>query len=289
MGIRSTALHGADGIANFEPIWECEDGSIGDGGDGVGSVNIIATDPNGASPGGGAGKFVSVVEGANGSAIDWDADYNLVLTINVEDVGYADSADAAGRFLWLLRASATAGTSWSVYFRDGYATARNYHDPVDVDGASWDYYEAATSTVPSRDAQAIAETSLYHSQTIHVFAKRTVGAGDLYLDCICPIPTDEGFAKLWDIWLTDEYECVIGEGPHEHTQVISLIDGATDYAIDVDPYEFENFRLPPGDGRIIAVYADITSSTLADQIEFANPSAVASSYTERWTALRGVE
>ena len=280
MGIRSATLHGATGVTAFRPIWELETSTI----NADASVYLDAE----ANASGAGNNTILVDPGFGGSGLDWDADYQHVGYISATAAGYANLSDSFGRFLWLLRAKVTAG-EWRAIFRSGYETARNYHDPVAVTNGLFDYHEVGVATLPPYDQQSIALTTLEHNSFFHITAKRISGAGDLFLDCLCPIPVDEGFVKVWEGGASPSRDIVVGEGPHEHTQVLTIWAGAPDLAMDVDPYEFENFRLSPGDGRVICVYARTASSTLADQIEFGDTSASTATYVERWSTLRGAE
>jgi len=284
MGPRSANKHGAAGVTSFVPIWECEDGTFG------GDVSEdAASDQNGASPGSGSGSFLLVDEDGGNTSWD-DGDFHTAVYLSLSQVGYTTASDAYGRFVWLLRAKVSAGT-WQVRMRTGYNTARNYFDPVEISGTSWDYLYLGICTVPPRNAQAIDTGAMAVAGDINtnvwLEAKVTAGAGDLSLDCICTIPIDEGFLHIWDGMVDTSVDLTFGQGPMGSTQVIDVAGGPA--AADVSPFEAEGFYLPPGDGRIIAVYARETTSDLTDQIEFADPTNIASAYTERWVSLRGAE
>jgi len=297
MGIRSAALHGATGVMSFIPVWECEDGTnIGDASvsdDGGGS------EPNTASPGGGSGDYVIINPGAGGTAIDWsDGDFHQVYGQTLTGAGYNDNTkvDAAGRFLLLLRTKMqTAGNEWRVRIRSGFGSSlQSYHDPVSIASTSWNYYQVGTITMPGRNKQAL-ETAFLSSageyDSIFLEAKQITGSGDLYLDCVPFVPIDEGFLKIIDTITDTSRLAVIAEGPKGDTQVLQVDDvGGGAFAIyRNEAFEFEHFRLPPGDGRIMCVYARSASSVFTDQAEFADASIMTSAYTERWAALRGAE
>jgi len=282
MGIRSATRHGATGVTDFLPVWECEDGTFG------GDVSEdAATEVNTASPGSGSGSYLQVVE----NATDWDdGDFHLVVNMNMISAGYAATAsDGFGRFIWLLRTKVTAGT-WQVRLRAGYSTAQSYYDPAEVSNTSWDYKQVAVCSIPPRNLQAIASDVIVSDAElnfmIYLYAQRTAGAGDLYVDCFCLIPVDEGSLVVPSTYALTTTDTVIGEGPSESAQVVAHIGTINFFNA---AFENEDFRLPPGDGRVICTYARLSSSVLTDQIEFADPADVTSIYTERWTALRGAE
>ena len=289
LGIRSVGKHGATAISGFVPVWEAEDGTNADAevaDDGGG------TEPNTASPGGGSGDYITVTPVGGGT--DWDdGDFHGVAHIDATDVGYTAGLDELGRFLWLMRAKVSAG-EWQVRLRMGYFTAKSFYDPVLVDGTSWDYYEVANAAFPGRNMQALdiahvtADAELLTA--IFIEAKRTSGAGTLSIDCFCSIPIDEGFLKIWGGTLTNTTDMVFGQGPNEADQTI-WGTAAGGFTYDVVAFENENFRLPPGDGRIYCVYARVGSSVFTDQLEFGESAAsnATPAYTERWTGLRGAE
>jgi len=280
MGIRSTTLHGADGVTNFDPVWELEDaGALGT------DVTVdAASDTTNASPGGGSGEFIKVIENIR----DWDAQYWPVCTITLADVGYADYDDAAGRFLLLLRGLVTAG-EWSVYARAGLGTAYSYADPISITSTVWQHHELALPSIPAYDRQSFTTASI-HPFALYIYAKRISGAGNLWLDCVCPIPIDEGFCKISNtlLILSSNRYAIMGEGPHGHFQAMCIADEAADYDLYLPVYEWEALRLPPGDGRLIIAYSN-AAGALTVGLDIANAATSASTYTERWSALRGAE
>lgn len=271
MGIRSAAKAGTP--ANFKAIWECEDGTNGtdaaDGGD------ATASD----------GNKVTVTPGT--------ATWAKRMTITMSQAG-APYADNFGRMLWLLRTKVSAGT-WEVQLRFGYSAMADddfVRGPVvEVDNDAWDYKECGTSTIPFRNTH-VFDIASYGASTdseaaVQVWARRTGGAGTLDLDCLCPIPVDEWYLKTAGFTASrtaaDDYEqWYCGESP-EHTQqglVFYLNLPATHYVTHVATIEGK-LRFPPGDGRLIMVYARATTSDITDTI-----TAYADIYY-RWLTLRG--
>ena len=294
MGIRSATLHGASGVTGFIPIWECEAATL------VADTSIAAdgggTEPNTASPGAAAGDYVNIDPSAGGSAITWnDGSYHAVLAWTLTDVGYATFSDAAGRFLWLLRTKAQSG-EWSLRLVSGYGNyvnAQGYLDPVSVTNTAWDYKEMGVSTIPARNRQVISTSILADGLDslayIVLEAQLISGSGDLRVDCLCPVPIDEGFLKVSRGLADTANDTWFCESPKGERQVLHTHDAATDHIERVEPFEAETFRIPPGDGRIICVYAQAASSLLTDRIEFADTSVGASLFTERWVSLAGTE
>ena len=286
MGIRSATLHGATGVTAFKHRWECEDGSFPD----AEVTEDAASEVNLASPGAGVGSFLVVTPAGGGT--DWDdGSFHNVVTIAADAVGYATASDAFGRFLWLLRAKVSAGT-WEVRFSIGYSGTGSvrFNDPVEVTNTSWDIHEMGIGKFPPRDMQTIPVAVLPLvgdlKMQVSIDAKRTAGAGTLSLDCLYDVPTDEGFIKIPNGYATTTVVTLIAEGPNDTAQVITLLSG-THFTLPT--FEIENFRLPPGDGRVIIVYARAASSVFTDEIEYNEAALCTLTYAERWTALRGTE
>jgi len=284
MGLRSANKHGTP--ANFVPVWELEDGTMG-----ADSTADAATEPNTASPGGGSGSRVVVAE----NVLEWDNTWANVCHITLNDVGYDTAAKipcSFGRFLVLCRAKIGAGT-WEMRLMTGYPiTGYSYTDPVEVDDTDWVYYEMGIVNVPPRNLQAIEDayfsTDNEEDFTVYLNAQRTSGAGNLFVDCLCWVPLDEGFFCTKDGLSSATQDTILGEGPKEDTAVV-VYSSVTAGTFDICTFEFENFRLPIGDGRLICVYSTAGADVFATTIEFADAAEVASYYTERWISLRGSE
>jgi hypothetical protein len=108
----------------------------------------------------------------------------------------------------------------------------------------------------------------------------------LHLDCLIPIPIDEGFCKTeYTAAGTADIDFYLAESPEGTIQAIS---GASTYLYRPGSIvSQEHFRLPPGDGRIYCVYEETSSSDITDTIIF-NDGDVGR-YYERWLSLRGGE
>jgi len=282
LGIRSATLHGATGMTNFIDTWEAEDGTEGT------DVTVdAASEVNTASPGNGSGSFVTVAE----VAVDWDdGTFYTVESWTLTNVGYGTASDGFGRFLWLLRAKVATGSTWQAQLRVGYAGSYITLDTVQIVEDNWQYFELGIGSLPPRDLQTITTTVIGVADDANLYvalmARRTAGAGNFKVDCICPIPIDEGFLKIPAGYANTTHHTGIAQSPKDTAQAF-VISNIGIYSLPT--FEVENFRLPPGDGRIICVYARASETVLTDIIEFCEPSEAALNYTERWTALRGAE
>lgn len=270
MGIRSANKHGT--LANFVNVWELEDGV-----NGTDASDVVDADASG-------GNAVQVSPGT--------ATWAKRSTITLATVS-ANEVDNYGSFLWLLRTEVSAGT-WEVQMRWGYDGMED-DDMVqgeikEVDWTSYDYVALGNADIPGRDLHCIPR-SLYNDEKdktwqIQVWARRTDGSGTLKIDCLCPIPLDEGYLMVWDMAVASgtSGHVFFSEASEGRRQVMTYDSG---YFAGFVPFAADNFRLPPGDGRLVIVSTATTGSALGGAL-YLNESD-GGKYYERWTNLRGAE
>ena len=283
MGIRSAGKHGADGITNFANIWECEAGTNN-------AAEAGVTDEVDATASG--GNMVEVTE----NELEWDATWQQVLEIDIGAIT-SDEEDQRGNFLWLLRAKVDSGT-WEVrlsvtsgvdaFGAAGYVSRRM--DIVEVTDTDWRYYEMGIAPMSERNIHAIINsdypTSSEANFKVFIYARRTGAAsGDLNVDCVIPMPVDEGFMKFDGVINFDHN--YIGQSPEGTYNIIGVSAGGILGVVTSGPESVENFVLPPGDGRIYCVYEGQGASDITDVIIF--NQADVGRYYERWLSLRGSE
>jgi hypothetical protein len=279
MGIRSANKHGATGISNFVDTWELEDGfnypDVADNVDGVAS----------------GGNRITVTE----SGVDWDdGDFHNVCYIDLDDVSTPNEADQMGNFLWLLRAEGTSSDVWEVRLRFWLGRDDNYiiKDIIEVSSyEGWRYYEMGISPISLHNFQTIIDadydTDNIDGYSITVQARRTTDSdGVLKLDCLIPIPIDEGFCKISTPGNALTVSDMLGQSPTGLAQVIRR-DYTNDALLGWGTVDsIENFVLPPGDGRIYCVYSG-NPSIIGDTVIFNDGDT--GRYYERWLSLRGAE
>ncbi len=271
-GMRSAGKRGT--LANFINIWALDDGTLN--ADDVTDV----------------GAYVQVAP----NVLTWDNTWQKALVIKLSDVT-ANEKDNYGLFTWLLRAQVASGT-WEAQLRWGYVgMSDDEHirgSIVELTNTSWDFTEQGIKPIPLRNLHAFDTTLLSENldapYRIQVWARRTAGAGNLHLDSLSPVPQDEGFLKVWGFNLTtagspNDDSLYFGEGPdgQTHVQTSEYGSGLGEFP----PFVAENFRIPPGDSRIIMVIARLTESDATDQF-WVNPLDTGR-YYERWELLRGSE
>jgi len=281
-GLRSADKHGT--LVNFVPVWECEDlaGSLGT--DAARAADVTA------SPGGAGDTMVTVTPGT--------ATWSKRLTLETGDVTM-NYADNFGRFLWILRAQLEAAGTWEIQLRFGYfdmADADFVRGPiVETSAVAWDLLEMGIATVPMRDLQVLPAASIPLTSeglwSIQVWARRTVGGAGvvLDLDCICPVPIDEGFISMDGFTASrtsaTAYDTLyFAESPQGTRQAVTykLLGGGLN-AKEMVSTSGQSFQYPLGDGRMYIVYGTAAGSDIADQL------IVGSKFYERWASLRGAE
>jgi hypothetical protein len=282
MGVRSANKHGATGITNFEEIWECEDGTNNASESGI-------TDTVDATASG--GNRVTLTE----TDLNWDdGTYRMVLNLKLSDIS-ANEQDNFGKYLWLLRAKASAGSStWDVKLQYSYHYSTNPVSPIDseiveVSGTSWNIYEMGLSPIGLRNMHALLDTDFgFSNETtfrVDIFARRTSGAADLHLDCLCPIPTDEGFCKVERTSAADTDVTIFGYSP-EGTTAVMAHTNANAPIRTAGTVNDEGFRLPLGDGR---TYIVASNTSYHDLNNLSVNASDVGKYYECWLSLRGSE
>jgi hypothetical protein len=287
MGIRSDAK--AD-TTHFNPIWECEDGVLAAA---VATADII-TEVNTASPGGGSRAYVVGTPTADNT---WEQYLEIrIADLSLGSPSYSDSF--IGTFLWLLRSKVATSSTYEVRLRHGVSGMYTYVNSriAEVDHTSWNYTEMSVVSIPPWDIHGLTawndvgganENKLLYLCDVSVWAKRTSGTADIYFDCLCPIPVDEGFLHFGRATdASDTYYVSFFDSP-QHTQSMLVIDTSNDYARSTPSFNSRNFVLPPGNGRLYCVYSGSDDSDITD--EFIFNSADNGKYYERWLSLRGSE
>lgn len=272
LGIRGAEKHGA--ITNFVSVWECEDGT-----NSAGAVDTVDATASG-------GDMVRFTPGS-------DDTWLKVLTLKLSDVT-ANYGDNLGRFLWLLRCKNNGTATYQIRLRFGYSgmdDADHVFGPIqEFSYSGYEFVEIGQSAIPLRNWQAATAdmTASYEADCqVQIWAKRTSGSVEIDLDCLVRIPIDQGFLVVRDAAISSNDFFIFNETPLGETQCVNYESGTpvlTEF-LDFDQW---NFRLPPGDGRMIISYARPTGTVLTDQIG-AGQAAGWDGYYERWASLRGAE
>lgn len=275
LGVRSATKHGT--VGNFETFWECEDASLVTDA----ALNTDAT----ANPGGAGNTKVTVTPGT--------ASMSLRLYWTMADVT-TNEEDNFGLLLWLLRAKVSAGT-WNVQLRYGYGGMDNARyvqgQIVALTNTSWDLFEMDVQQIPFRNLQAIplADVADYYEADyrIQLWAERTSGSGTLDLDCLCPLPVDEGWARIGTFDETAG-SVLVASTPYD-VYVTGCQQSTSSTWEEFGTISHHALYLPPGDGRLIVIQARESTSDITDEVAINSLPGTYGRYYERWPSLRGSE
>lgn len=272
-GIRSSK-YGT--CTNFVKDWECEDG------DATAGTDCSAPTTDATAQPGGAGNTKREVDFAT------TPDWAKRLTIGLEDVT-ANYADNIGRMLWLFRCKVDSSTECEVQFRFGFKDMADADFVrgllVSVTNTDWDIQEMGECQV----APTILQHKIFaggafspRKFAIQVWARRTSGSGSLHMDCIYPIPVDEGWLVVKGLGIvnTATDSLIYLQTPDDRDVAWC---GSTVGIVNIPEWSSGSFRYPPGDGRIIAVFARATTSDIADDL------SMTAKWVPRWANLRGGE
>jgi hypothetical protein len=265
VGLRSENRH--PGLASFNPLLECEGGTLG--------TDAAAAADATASPGGAGNLKVTVTPGT----ATWAKRVTVVIPGGSNAVILANM----GMCLRLLRCKVSAGT-WEIRIDRGLSLMADADlargSIVSVSSTSWNYYEMGVDRWPPHEYYDSMIGSEGQS-ALHIFARRTSGAGTLDLDCVCSIPVDEGFAKIGPFNASAQVLSYAFWADLPRAKRVVVI---TSVGYEMPAYASDGFTLPPGDGRMVIVYARNAVSDITDAIQIGAPK-----YVPRWLSLRGAE
>lgn len=275
--------------ANFIYLWEIEDP------DTVRNVNETLAPANDgvvdASPGGGGNTMVEADFHTAGSGT-----LVKLWTGAVKDYT-ANYTDQLGRFLWLLRARVDGASTFEVHLRWGFeqmADADFIRGPTVVVDSNLLYntYEMGESQIPLTGTQIEPYDSVFGiparvaEAAVQIWAERTNGVGSLFLDCLMPIPLDEGWLvakNVGMVWQANPPYQYVKSFYTPHDRMVAWRTISTTGIYDLPVVSHHNFNYPPGDGRIIASWARASSCNLTDELVFYYRAI------SRWANLRGAE
>lgn len=173
MGFRSRAYGYR---ANFEMVWEAEDGQVGDD-------TVSGTSDNTASN--------------YQKCVFTPADTVLAERVNLRmsDVT-TNYSDQLGSFLVLLRAKSTGTRDFIVQMRSGVGGAFSTHSRVLVDATSWMLYPLGYINISAVQEDVMGST-VARDFCISLRAQgKATGAGNLDIDAVTLVPISEGFLHV---------------------------------------------------------------------------------------------
>lgn len=260
-----TARYGT--LANFVPVWECEDGTPDTDASSVAEATASG------------GDMITVTFATTETMASR-------LTIKASQVT-ANTADQCGRFLVLLRAK--HGGTGAVYVRMATGwVATNVYDVgvrVAVSDANWLFYALGEVTFPPSQVRSLGALAMAEAG-FRIDASGPAAA-ELYLDCLVLVPVDEGFCHISGARVQEDTGTIektaVGKEADEAIYTYCYYGTTLNQVTDPSGTSPAGFSLPIGSSTLVVVGRGSSASTLADHCD------VAIAYTPRWAMLRGAE
>ena len=262
MGFRNNTRFGV--IANFEPQWECEDGTV-----------LIA----------------DTTAGATYMTTTFATDETMAsrFYVQISDVT-ANYSDQRGQFIVLMRAQLSAGaTTTRVRLLDGYSTTASNlrrQDRVVIDSTEWKLYPLGTVQIPP--LAGLTTLDMFKSYRLLIQAERTSGAGFLRCDSFILIPIGEGAIYVSNIQnTTNDHRTEIIVSPDGNLSGWTLAESTATITNSISPRPQGpyGYTLPVGSGFAIFTGQSATAHSSFAGVTF----ACGINMIERWRTLRGAD
>jgi hypothetical protein len=262
------------GSTDFNPVWECENGTLG-------ADAAIAGDPT-ASPDPAAGAKVRVTFATVSTLAN-----RLGITVAQGAVhGSHNYHHNAGRYLVLCRCKVTAGAVAGLQLRAGYAnnTSSAPCEEVYVTNSDWRLIPLGEVTIPPLGYRsAVADVDYVGQAQLQFYAELvtgTPGVDRLELDALCLVPSEhlavcEG-AEVQNVAL-DPRPASWHVLEDDTTLAVAMRNGVP--ALNIEHAETDLY-LPLGRGPIVVAVERATQHLLTEVIDFSI------SYHPRWLSYR---
>jgi hypothetical protein len=252
LGFRSNRLGHA---ANFVSPWECESGTPVFADTTAESGGLVCTFANGINMRG-------------------------LFTLTPYQISSSYYEDLRGTFNIVARLKCDAGVTCLVRVIYGLgALTYTCNDAVIVTGTDWKLYDLGRVTFPC-GGQVSSYYSAMKNSNIRLQAQRTAGTGTdgLHMDCLIPIPVNEGYAHIANGTGVKNELFVNPFGKiscydYTSTDITGLAD-----ATGTNP---DDYFLPTGGGIVVVAAQRAAGSTAADAVD------IGLKVFPRWRTLRG--
>jgi len=239
-------------VANFVSPWECELGTVG--------TDTSATTDATASPGGGGNTKLLCTFATNSAMASR-------FTLTPYQISSTNFEQQRGTFNLIARLKVNTGFSTRVRIASGLGSTLAYCDDVAVTSTAWKFYDLGRITLPAGGKTAISamQNSIIRFEAQRIAGTLAGGTG-LHMDCLVPIPANEGYAHISG-----------GTGVLNTLWVDALGRiGCFDYTggnitglAGTEGTNAQDYTLPIGSGGIVVVAAQqAAGSTLTDLLDF---------------------
>lgn len=252
------------GSSNFNPVWECEDGTNAT--DAADGADATASDGNKVRV-----TFATVTTLAKRMSIS--------VTQAAAGYGHTDYVHFQGRYLVLLRCKTTAGTI-GVQMRSGY-DGEIQGELAIVENTSWLLKPLGEVSIPSHWGSQFSSAGFIKSVTIELWAERitALGTENLDLDCLVLIPAG-AMVSLSNTALLGATHVMAVLATRENDETVGYEFNSAATAAGAIDYSPTEWSLPVGDG-VLVVAAQATAAH-----ELAVTMDVAINYVPRWLLFR---
>jgi hypothetical protein len=170
-------------LANFVSPWECELGTAT-------SDDVDITTDTTASPGGG-GNTKMLCTFATSSVM------TTRFKLPVAQISASYYEDLRGTFNIIARMKVDTGFSTRVRIAGGLGTTLSYNDAVAVTATAWTFYDLGRITLPvgGKAAYSFMQNCFIQFEAQRIAGTLAGGTG-LHIDCLVPIPVNEGCAHI---------------------------------------------------------------------------------------------
>lgn len=248
MGIREEY----DGMLNFEPVWELEDGTN-------------ATDASDAVD--------ATASGGDKVTVNFATQTGLAerCAITVYDVctanGHSSYTHFYGTYLVLLRAKVTAGTI-GIQLRKSYSESsyESASEEIFITDTSWRLFELGEVTIKEMPGR-LGNASTVAYDELRIYAEQISGAGSLDLDCLVLIPNRHF------VYADGSYIVLTGGDDRPLYVVCDENDEVTAFALWGSyprlnvVYTHRDWYLPAGNGFLVLAGERASSHVLTDVVD----------------------
>lgn len=258
-----------EGISDFDPIWEAEDGTI------------VDTDDTSSGADGTA-------SGGNKLTTTFNTDAGLIerSTVRLDQAVTVTNWDHfMGRYLVLLRAKVTGSAVCGIQMRYGYSSApTSQQEEVFISNTAWQLIELGEMQIPPhvyRNQLGSAGVDVRHT-TISLWHERISGAGSLEVDAFCLIPAEHLVTvRGMSPQATLTPKVFIFTFPYDE-QICTIDDNEDDWPLMSAEWTARDWYLPTDPGIVVCAAQEATGHVLAHVLQ------VQIQYIPRWRLYRTV-
>lgn len=237
-----------EGVGDFDPLWECEDGTN----------YVDATDTADGTASGGNKVTISFVA----------ATLSRRFSVSIDDViGIGDANHFVGKYQVIGRCKVdSVNTQVRVQLRSGYfylITTETIVQDTIIDGqTSWDLVELGEVQFPPMGNRDGREADQLDYMSLTIWAERLSGSGTLDFDCLILIPSEHYFyGEATSLVADDLFEAYVSN----NDDFYAVGNGIGAWG-NID-FNMPNWKYPIGGGHMVVAAAEASSHTLTGTVD----------------------